>query len=91
MSTATPDRRGAASATFQCAGDIGMGVGSLVGGVGCRTTRIPCIFAVLLVLPVIRNSDEHLNTRSEGKKNRSRVHKKEVHLGNRVHFDDIDA
>ena len=53
MSTATPDRRGAASATFQCAGDIGMGVGSLVGGVIAGLLGYRAFFAVLAVLPVI--------------------------------------
>ncbi|MCL2284863.1 MAG: MFS transporter, partial [Firmicutes bacterium] len=53
MSSTTPDRRGAASATFQCAMDIGFGVGSLIWGFVAGALGYRPLYGIISVLPVL--------------------------------------
>lgn len=53
MYRAAPERRGAASATYQCAGDIGYCIGSLTWGFVANAVGYRSLYGILTVLPVI--------------------------------------
>lgn len=53
MSRAALERRGAASATYQCAGDLGYTIGSLVWGFVASAVGYRSLYGILIVLPMI--------------------------------------